>query len=172
MTSNLGTAEAGKEGVGFLAQSSLQDDQSRKKSAIDDALKREFRPEFLNRIDDIIIFDSLTAGQIGDIVDLMVADVANRLSEHGVSIKLTDAARDWLGSEGFDSIYGARPLRRVIQRHLENDLSRQILAGEISDGDLVTVDSAGDGLIFQVDSATGAETPEIAKKTSEVVGPA
>ncbi len=165
LTSNLGTAEAEREGVGFLAQAS-QDDAAKRNAAIEDALKKAFRPEFLNRIDDVIIFDPLSVEQIGSVVDLMMADVSDRLAEHGVSIELTDAARHWLVKEGFDSVYGARPLRRAIQRFLENDLSRQILAGDVSDGDLVTVDAGDDGLTFAAKHVL-PETPGAAQETGE-----
>jgi len=172
LTSNLGTAEAGREGVGFLAQASLQDDVAKRTNAIEEALKKAFRPEFLNRIDDTIIFDPLSVEQIGSVVGLMMADVSDRLSEHGVSIALTDAARDWLVQKGFDAVYGARPLRRAIQRYVENDLSRKILAGDISDGDLVTVDANSDGLTFEATPAPSGSAAEPAREPTPVSGPA
>jgi ATP-dependent Clp protease ATP-binding subunit ClpC len=171
LTSNLGTAEAGREGVGFLAQASQQDDGAKRTAAIEEALKKAFRPEFLNRIDDTIIFDPLSVEQIGSVVGLMMAEVSDRLSEHGVSIALTDAAREWLVQKGFDAVYGARPLRRAIQRYVENDLSRKILSGDISDGDLVTVDADGDGLTFEVTLAPSGSAGEPAKEPAPVSGP-
>ena len=171
LTSNLGTAEAGREGVGFLAQASSQDDGAKRATAIDEALKKAFRPEFLNRIDDAIIFDPLSVEQIGSVVGLMMADVSDRLSEHGVSIALTGAARDWLVHKGFDSVYGARPLRRAIQRYVENDLSRKILSGDVSDGDLVTVDADEDGLTFEATPAPSGSTGEPAREPAPASGP-
>jgi ATP-dependent Clp protease ATP-binding subunit ClpC len=171
LTSNLGTAEAGREGVGFLAQASSPGDGAKRKAAIEEALKKAFRPEFLNRIDDVIIFDPLSVEQIGSVVELMMAEVSDRLSEHGVSIALTDAARDWLVQKGFDAVYGARPLRRAIQRCIENDLSRKILSGDVSDGDLVTVDADGDGLTFEATPAPSGSVGEPAKEPDKEPAP-
>jgi ATP-dependent Clp protease ATP-binding subunit ClpA len=113
---------------------------------VQEALKRAFRPEFLNRIDDIIIFQSLTREQIVQVVGLMVKEVQQRLSERGITFELTPAAAGWLAQEGFDPVYGARPLRRAIQRHLENPLSKGILTGEFQPGDRVLVDAGESGL--------------------------
>ena len=111
-------------------------------------MKKTFRPEFLNRIDEIIIFDMLTADQIQEMVDLMVKEVENRLSEHQVTISLTDEAKRWLAEQGFDQVFGARPLRRAIQRYIENPLSKRILAGEFGAGDHVMVDAEESELTF------------------------
>ena len=154
LTSNLGTSEASKESVGFVAQSELNREPERQLSAINEALKAQFRPEFLNRIDDVIVFDSLTTDEIGQIVDLMVADVSDRLVEHGINIKLTKASREWFVKHGFDSVYGARPLRRAIQKNLENELSKKILSGELSEGDSVTVNVSDGELKFRKSKAT------------------
>ena len=150
MTSNLGTGSEMRESVGFLRDPSGEDGSNRRRAAIDDALKRVFRPEFLNRIDETIVFDPLTEEQTRQIVDIIVAEVSARLSEHGVTLDLTGAARDWLASEGFDRIYGARPLRRVVQRSIENPLSRLILGGEFTSGDHIVADvnTEDDGLSF------------------------
>ena len=147
MTSNLGTDAANREAVGFLRGAGREDDSARRRSAIDDALKRVFRPEFLNRIDETIVFDPLSESQIRQIVNIVVAEVASRLSEHGVTLELTDAARDKLAAEGYDRAYGARPLRREVQRTVENPLSRMILAGEFVAGDRVIGDVDGAGAI-------------------------
>ncbi len=149
MTSNLGTSGADKEPVGFLRSAGEVDASNKLRASIEDALKRAFRPEFLNRIDDIIVFGELTREQTHWIVDLMVAEVASRLQLHGVTIELTEAAKGWLADEGFDRVYGARPLRRAIQRHVENALSRLILAREVADGSHVMVDAGDDGLVFE-----------------------
>ena len=150
MTSNLGTGAETREAVGFLRDPGREDDSARRRATIDEALKRVFRPEFLNRIDETIVFDQLTEEETRQIVDIIVAEVSARLAEHGVSIDLTDAARDWLASEGFDRVYGARPLRRVVQRSIENPLSRLILGGEFVSGDHIRADIADvGGLSFE-----------------------
>ena len=144
MTSNLGTGSDPVTQVGFLRDSN-GDDMQRRHAAVEEALKRAFRPEFLNRIDATIIFDPLTEIQIRQVVDISVTEVANRLAEHGVTIELTDAARDWLAREGYDRTFGARPLRRAVQRFIENPLSRKILAREFTEGDRITADTTEDG---------------------------
>ena len=145
MTSNLGTDAASRDVVGFLRDASGANESARRRSAIEDALKRVFRPEFLNRIDETIVFEPLSESQIRRIVDIIVGEVASRLSEHGVFLTLTDAARDKLASDGYDRTYGARPLRREVRRAVENPLSRAILSGEFAAGDRAVgdVDAAG-----------------------------
>ena len=144
MTSNLGTGSDPVAQVGFL-RDSAGDDRQRRHAAVEEALKRAFRPEFLNRLDATIVFDPLTEEQIRQVVDISVREVASRLSEHGVALELTDAARDWLAREGYDRTFGARPLRRSVQRFIENPLSRKILAREFTEGDRVTADTTQDG---------------------------
>jgi ATP-dependent Clp protease ATP-binding subunit ClpC len=124
---------------------------------VEEALKKAFRPEFLNRIDEVIIFESLTREQIQHIVDLMMRDVQKRLEEHRVTVELTPAAREWLAREGFDRVFGARPLRRAIQRFVESPLSRRILSGEVKEGGRVVVDAGKDGLVFRSAEAAPAE---------------
>ena len=145
MTSNLGTGVEIREAVGFLRDANGEADSAKRRAAVDEALKRVFRPEFLNRIDETIVFEPLSEEETRQIVDIIFAEVSDRLAEHGVSIDLTDDARDWLASEGFDRVYGARPLRRVVQRSIENPLSRLILGGEFVSGDHVRADVADDG---------------------------
>ncbi len=146
MTSNLGTAQLGRPTAGFV-----RDDGAapRLRASIEDALRKAFRPEFLNRIDDIVVFDPLTQEQILQIVDLMLADVAARLAERGVGIELTDEARRWLADKGYDPVYGARPLRRAVQRYVENALAMKVISGEFAEGDTVVVDVDGDDLGFR-----------------------
>ncbi len=157
MTSNLGTSEFARPAVGFLRDIGPRDDAVRLRSSVEEALKKTFRPEFLNRIDEIIIFDPLTPEQIKQIVDLQVKDVQRRLDERGITLVLTDAAREWLARVGYDSVFGARPLRRAVQRYIENALSRRVLAGEFTAGDQVIVDVEGDSLKFEkARSAVGA----------------
>lgn len=152
MTSNLGTAEASRKPVGFLTDRQ-QDESVRMRSSVEEALQKAFRPEFLNRLDEIIIFDPLSSEQIHKIVDLMIKDVEERLEEHGVSIELTPSAKDWLADKGFDPVYGARPLRRAIQRYVENPLSKQIIGGEFKPGDVISVDEADGELTFSKTAA-------------------
>ena len=152
MTSNLGTAEASRRTAGFVT-ARTQEDSTRLRASVEDALRRTFRPEFLNRLDDTIIFEPLTQEQVRRIVDLMLQDVRARLGEHGVTIALTDAAKDWLTNSGFDHTYGARPLRRAIQQHIENPLSRGIISAEYTEGDTVQVNAAAAGLTFSKTAA-------------------
>ena len=119
-------------------------------------VKRTFRPEFLNRVDEIIVFHELTEEQLRSVVELMVRDLAKRLEERKVEIELTDKAKSWLAKEGFDPIYGARPLRRAIERYVENPLSTMILKGEFGAGDRVLVDLGQDGLTFKTKAKAGS----------------
>ena len=145
MTSNLGTGEAKGE---FGLVRGRGDEGVRLRSSIEDALKRAFRPEFLNRIDEIVIFDSLTGEQVNRIIGLLVAGVEERLAAREITIALTDAAKNWLAEKGYDPVYGARPLKRAVQRYVEDPLARAIIAGRHSRGDRITVDAAEDGLTF------------------------
>jgi ATP-dependent Clp protease ATP-binding subunit ClpC len=142
MTSNLGTAFGPKGGtIGFRQRGDLGTfDDSRLKGDIQDSLRKHFRPEFLNRIDEIIIFHTLTQEQVTLIVDLQIQEMAERLKEHGIAIKLTDAARSWLAEQGFDPAFGARPLRRTIQKHVESPLSVQLLEKTFKEGDTIIID--------------------------------
>ena len=153
MTSNLGTSEASRRTAGFVT-TTTQEDSVRLHTSVNDALRRTFRPEFLNRLDDTIVFEPLTTEQVRQIVDLMLRDVKDRLSDHGVTIALTDPAKDWLTDSGFDHTYGARPLRRAIQQHIENPLSRGIISGDYTEGDSVLVDAGDDGLTFSKTAAS------------------
>jgi ATP-dependent Clp protease ATP-binding subunit ClpC len=123
-----------------------ENDENRRRIAVEEALKRTFRPEFLNRIDETIIFHPLTREQIVQVVGLMIKDVQSRITDRGITFDLTPEAADWLAREGFDPVYGARPLRRAIQRFLENPLSRGILSGEFQEGDHILVGASGTGL--------------------------
>ena len=149
MTSNLGTAELGRPALGFRRETDAEEESVRLRSSIEDQLKKTFRPEFLNRIDEIIIFDALKEDDLSRIVEILIAEVEERLAEHGVTITLTDGAKEWLARAGFDPVYGARPLRRAIQRSLENPLSKQILSGEFAEGDDIAVDASDEGLTFE-----------------------
>ncbi len=145
MTSNIGTAYVGKGGtIGFLRGDELSERDRQFRQEIESGLKKTFRPEFLNRIDEIIVFHGLTQGHVKQIVDLQMRDVAARLAEHGVTIELTEAARDWLAEEGYDPQFGARPVRRTLERYVENPLAKRLLAGEFNDGDTIVVDVVED----------------------------
>ena len=136
-------------------------------STVEDALKRVFNPEFLNRIDETIIFRPLTQEQIVRVVGLMIKDVQGRLAERGITFELTADANLWLGREGYDPVYGARPLRRAVTRFLENPMSKGILSGEFLSGDHVLVDAAVEGLTLTKVAAPKAEASE--SETPEVV---
>jgi ATP-dependent Clp protease ATP-binding subunit ClpC len=151
MTSNLGTEYVRKSGtLGFLQSTDDADDRAAH-DKIEKALKSTFRPEFLNRIDEIITFSALSLDQMREIVDLQMKEVEERLSEHDLKVELTEAARDWLAKEGFDPAFGARPLRRALQKHVESPLSVSLLSGEFSGGDtvIVEVDEEGKRLVFR-----------------------
>lgn len=146
MTTNLGTRDINK-GVltGFQSADNLTHDYSRMKAKVDEELKQHFRPEFLNRVDDTIVFPPLNKDQIKQIVDLMIAKLATRMEAQDMHLQLTDEARDLLADLGFDPVLGARPLRRAIQREIEDALSERILFGEIVAGQVVTVGVEGEG---------------------------
>ena len=117
------------------------------KAHVNRELKSQFRPEFLNRVDDLIVFPQLTKAEVRQIVDLMIARLDKRLVEQEMTIELTDAAKELLAERGFDPVLGARPLRRAIQRDIEDALSEKILFGEIERGQKVIVDAQGEGIL-------------------------
>ena len=148
MTSNIGARDiAQTTTLGFAGDSNGLSDKEIH-SRVMGELKKLFRPEFLNRVDEIVVFKSLTTPQLRGIVDLMVSDLRNRLIANGMSIELTDAARDLVAKRGTDKIYGARPLRRAIQTMIEDPLAEELLEGKWAAGDIVKVDAAGDELTF------------------------
>jgi ATP-dependent Clp protease ATP-binding subunit ClpC len=137
MTSNLGTEFVKKGGtLGFLSSDNEERDAHEN---IEKALKSTFRPEFINRVDEIIMFSPLTVDQVKDIVILQMKEIQERLEESGIKVELSEAARDWLAHEGYDAMFGARPLRRALQKFIESPLSVSILAGEFHDGDIIEV---------------------------------
>jgi len=146
MTSNLGTEEFQRQPVGFYPKEGA--DEKRMRTAVEDALKRTFRPELLNRIDDVIIFHSLTEENLKDVVELLIREVAKRLSERSIKLNVTPEAKAWLVKRGYDPIYGARPLRRAIQRYVESPISSKILQSEFKEGNTITVDVRDDNLTF------------------------
>ena len=150
MTSNLGTEFVTRSGtLGFL-RSGDGGEESEAEEKIKQALKDTFRPEFLNRIDEIIIFSPLTVDQMEQIVDLKMEEVRQRLDDHGLKVELSESARKWLAEEGYDPAFGARPLQRALQKFVESPLSVKILQGEFKEGDTVIVDHLEEeGLVFR-----------------------
>jgi len=167
MTTNLGTRDIAK-GVmtGFQAGGELATDYERMKSKVNDELKQHFRPEFLNRVDDVVVFPQLSQTEIFQIVDLMIAKLDARLRDKDMSIEITPAAKKLLSEKGYDPVLGARPLRRAIQRDIEDALSEKILFGELKAGQTVIVDAQGEGLlgefIFQGVPRTAASREPVA----------
>ena len=151
MTSNLGSTQDTRASFGFSTGDRTKTDEERKvlQKNVERALQAFFRPEFINRIDDVIIFEPLTPKELRFIVDIMVQEVGSRLAERSISLTLTDAAKEALVEEGYDRVYGARPLRRTVERRIENPLSRRILGGDFGEGDHVTVDHAGGDFTFE-----------------------
>ena len=147
MTSNVGTSFVKRSGaLGFAGMAAAEREDHKR---IEDALKQTFRPEFINRIDEIIIFEPLSEADVVEIVKLQVKDVQERLAEHGnLSIELTEPAQRWLAQQGFDKDFGARPLKRAIQRYVESALSIRLLKGEFKTGDRVRIDVVDDALEF------------------------
>lgn len=140
MTSNLGTEFVSRSGsLGFL-NGGGQDGKREEQAKIEKALKDNFRPEFLNRIDEIITFSPLSREQMVEIVDLQMAEVEKRLRENGLEVELTPEAREWLAEKGYNPDFGARPLTRILQKYLESPLSKKLLRGEFKKGDVVIVD--------------------------------
>ena len=148
LTSNLGSQ--------FLVDPMLDD--AAKREAVMSTVRSSFKPEFLNRLDDVVVFDPLTIDELGRIVDIQVAGLAQRLADRRITLDVTTAAREWLALEGFDPAYGARPLRRLVQREIGDRLARMLLAGDVADGDVVVVDrdpeSGSDGLTLATEVLT------------------
>ncbi|AJK69747.1 ATP-dependent Clp protease ATP-binding subunit [Corynebacterium marinum] len=162
-TSNLGTQDISKAvGMGFTGSNETDSvaQYDRMKNKVNDELKKHFRPEFLNRIDEIVVFHQLTRDQIVQMVELLIDRVAKALAAKDMGIELTDKAKALLAQRGFDPVLGARPLRRTIQREIEDTMSEKILFGELGAGEIVTVDVDGwDGESKDTDSATFTFTP-------------
>ena len=164
MTSNLGTADLRKANLGFT-KADERVTYERMKAKVQEALKRHFRPEFLNRIDDVIVFQELTLEEVRRIVDLMIVRTAGQLGGQGMGLELTDAAKDHLAATGYDPTLGARPLRRAIQRLLEDPLSERLLLKEFRAGEIIIVDVEPDplnegGLIVVFRAIEGFEPPQ------------
>jgi ATP-dependent Clp protease ATP-binding subunit ClpC len=164
MTSNLGTEYVSKSGaLGFVTQSE-NDDESEAHGKIDKALKGAFRPEFLNRVDETIMFSPLSVAEMEEIVDLQMKEIQGRLNEFEISAALTSTARTWLAEEGYDKAFGARPLKRALQKFVESPLSMRLLQGDFSKGGsiLVDVDAEENKIVF----IEGEEVPKTKKKAN------
>jgi ATP-dependent Clp protease ATP-binding subunit ClpC len=173
MTTNLGTKDISRGvSVGFARQGESRGSYDRMKTKVQEELKGHFRPEFLNRVDDIIVFHQLEKEEIFSIVDLMIAKVDERLKDRDMAIELRPAAKDLLSQRGYDPVLGARPLRRTIQREIEDSLSEKILFGELRPGQIVIVDVEGSGEtatftfngVPKPDVVPDAPAPEIASE--------
>jgi ATP-dependent Clp protease ATP-binding subunit ClpB len=142
MTSNLGSNYIMNLG---------EDDEEEMRARVMDALRSNFRPEFLNRIDEIIIFKPLSQDQIGEIVEIQLDQVNDRLGDRQIRLEVTPAARQWLAERGFEPAFGARPLKRLIQREVLDRLARLVLSGELRDGETVVIDADGNDLRFRTE---------------------
>ncbi|HEY7033845.1 MAG TPA: ATP-dependent chaperone ClpB [Thermomicrobiales bacterium] len=149
MTSNLGST--------YIAALANSEEEMRAK--VMEALRGNFRPEFLNRIDEVVIFKALTRDQIGEIVDIQLARLSKRLEDRQISVLVTPGAKEWLANRGYDPVFGARPLKRLIQKEILDPLSMMLLGGELRDGETVTVDAAGGKLVFH---ANMSQAPMVA----------
>lgn len=147
MTSNIGSQHI----LDYQLRSAVDGDAAypQMKEKVLDALRQHFRPEFLNRIDETVVFHALTASQLKQIVDLQMAYINRRLEERKIVLSPTEAARDWLSRTGYDPVYGARPLKRLMQKEIENPLSLKLLEGEFADGQNILIDAGDDGLVFK-----------------------
>ncbi len=148
MTSNLGSKEFQRGGIGFLRKE--EGDEERMRTDVESALKKNLLPELLNRIDDVIIFHPLTQEHLTSIVDLLTREVEHRLSERKIKLAVNEEAKAWLVQKGYDPVYGARPLRRAIQKYVENPISTKILQGEFEEGDTIAIGLKEDNLSFAV----------------------
>jgi ATP-dependent Clp protease ATP-binding subunit ClpB len=142
MTSNVGSQQ-----IQEFSETSREQMEER----VLQSLRATFKPEFINRIDEVIIFHNLSAKQLREIVDIQFKHLQKRLADRRMGIELTDAARDFLARRGFDPVYGARPLKRTIQHLVENPLSLKILEGQAAEGDLIVADAKGDEIVFKIE---------------------
>jgi ATP-dependent Clp protease ATP-binding subunit ClpC len=150
MTSNIGSKviEKGGGGLGFeFSNSQAEGNYDRIRSLVNEELKQHFRPEFLNRLDEIIVFRQLNKEEVKQIADIMLQEVSNRIAEQSISLKVSDRFKDKVVTEGYSPSYGARPLRRAIMRLLEDSLAEAMLSGQIKDGDTALVDVDDDGQV-------------------------
>ena len=149
MTSNLGSSIGSSDSLGFLRNVETSRDSEKLRISIEDALKKSFRPEFLNRIDDILIFQPISEQDQREIVEIMLNGLLSKLSEHNIVLELSDGAKSWIAKDGFDPEYGARPLRRSIRKNIENPLSSGMIRGDFFDGSHVYVDLIDDKIVLE-----------------------
>jgi ATP-dependent Clp protease ATP-binding subunit ClpC len=174
MTSNVGAQFIDKSnlGLGFQVQSSAQADHAEKykkiKDLVMDSMKKTFRPEFLNRIDEIIVFQQLTKEEIRKIVDIMSADLQSRIKAQGMELVVTDECKDFIAKDGYNPTYGARPLRRSIQRLLEDALAEQVLQGRFKEGDTIITVLDGESIRFDKSSPKEAGSKSKKEKAEKV----
>ncbi|MGV1004025.1 MAG: ATP-dependent Clp protease ATP-binding subunit [Candidatus Nanopelagicales bacterium] len=172
MTTNLGTRDIAKgQNLGFASDDDTASGYERMKAKVTDEIKAHFRPEFINRVDDVIVFPQLSRSEIVQIVDLMIAKLEERLKDKDMGIELTTAAKELLAKRGYDPVLGARPLRRTIQRDVEDALSEKILFGELRPGQIVLIDAAPEGsptpfVLTGTDKVTLPDMPPIAAASS------
>ncbi|TQN33142.1 ATP-dependent Clp protease ATP-binding subunit ClpC [Haloactinospora alba] len=168
MTTNLGTRDISKSvSMGFAKDDDAETNYERMKARVNEELKQNFRPEFLNRVDDVIVFHQLTENEIISIVDLMVSQLDARLKDRDMDLELRPAAKQVLASRGYDPVLGARPLRRTIQREIEDQLSEKILFGDVKPGQIIVVDAEGEGADATF-TFSGVPKPESVPDTPEV----
>ena len=149
MTSNLGSSIGASDSLGFLRNVETSRDSEKLRISIEDALKKSFRPEFLNRIDDILIFQPISEQDQREIVEIMLNGLLSKLSEHNIVLELSDGAKSWIAKDGFDPEYGARPLRRSIRKNIENPLSSGMIKGDFFDGSHVYVDLIDEKIVLE-----------------------
>jgi len=150
MTSNVGAQEIQRDsGIGFRVSTSEQDDYESMKQKVTDQLKRTFRPEFLNRVDEVIVFHALNKEHLKSIVDIMLEELREQLQERDIDLEVTERAKELVANRGFDPDFGARPLRRAIQRLIENPLSEEMLKGSFEDGQKIVVDAKDGEVVFR-----------------------
>ena len=169
MTSNIGVRDLKDfgSGIGFASAAKRENEEEQMKSTIQSALKRAFSPEFLNRLDDVIVFNSLQREHIHKIIDLSLNKLFARIIQIGYNVELTDKAKDFLAEKGYDHQFGARPLNRAIQKYLEDPVAEEILKGEIEEGGTIMADyeGKGDQLTIKVKKTKAPKEPK--EKKSE-----
>ena len=169
MTTNLGTRDIAKGvSIGFTAGGGLSTDYERMKSKVHEELKQHFKPEFLNRVDDVVVFPQLSKEEIVEIVDLEIAKLETRLRDRDMSLTLSSEAKELVAEKGYDPVLGARPLRRTIQRDIEDTLSERILFGQVQVGDEIVVDAEGEGLLGELSFSRRGEDGTL-EAISEVI---
>jgi ATP-dependent Clp protease ATP-binding subunit ClpC len=171
MTSNIGVRQLKDfgDGVGFATVAKTNSADENNKGVIEKALKRTFSPEFLNRIDDVIIFNALEQSHINQIIDIIMKGVMKRLNALGFNLVLTDEAKKFISEKGYDQAFGARPLHRAIQRYLEDPLAEEMLANRLNEGDTVTADYSTDEgkIVFKIEKTEPSDSSEASQSSNK-----